>query len=58
MINTQRKPKGVEVEAGLMKKSHCQRDRLIDDFIGTVLSVPFCLYTILSGHRDIDYVEL
>ena len=35
-----------------MKKSYCQQDsridRLIDDFIGTVLSVPFCQYTICS----------
>jgi len=27
VINTQRKPKGVKVEAGLMKKSHCQWQR-------------------------------
>ena len=44
VINTQRKPNEVKLGAGLMKKLSCQwkRDWLIGDFIGTVLSLPFC----------------
>jgi len=49
VINTRRKHKGVNVEAGLMKNyivSGSGIDRLIDDFIGrpTILSIPFCPY--------------
>src|SRR6218665_3053475 len=56
MINTQRKPKRLKVEAGLMKNHIVNGSGinvLIDDFIVKVLSVPFCPYhfvrTVLSN---------
>ena len=47
MVSTQRKPKRLKVKAGLMKNHIVNGsgiDILIDDFIGKVLSVPFCPY--------------
>ena len=56
MLSTQRKCVGIQVEAGLIKNHIVSRneiDRLIDDFSGTVLFVPFFPYhfvhTILSN---------
>jgi len=44
VINTKRKPEGVKVEVGLLKKSYCQwvGVELIDWMI--ILSVPFYSY--------------
>jgi len=41
------------VEAGLMKKLYSMSgiDRLIDDFIGTVLTLPFYPRTLFDGLR-------
>src|SRR6218665_2061995 len=56
MINIQRRPKRLKVEAGLMKNHVVDGSGinvLIDDFIIKVLSIPFCPYhfvrTILSN---------
>ena len=42
------------MEAGLEQKSYCQYtcgiNRLVDDFTGTDLSVPFCPYLFVQCH--------